>query len=88
MKSGDVKTVNADGFAKYAEETVEGIKSFYMQEAKLKNESNDVKEAPCLKETLHVLKGVRKFNEENVCKLVFFYLATDDKPFHNEMSQR
>lgn len=48
MKSGDVKTVNADGFAKYAEETVEGIKSFYMQEAKIKNESNDVKEAPCL----------------------------------------
>ena len=39
-----------------------------MQEAELMNEPKNVKEAPYLTETLQVHKGLRKLNENDVCK--------------------
>ena len=80
-KSGKVKIVNAEGFAKYAHET-KGIKSLYMPEAETGSESKYVKEARYINETLQVHKDTRKLNEDNVYQLEFFYFAIVDKSFN------
>ena len=44
MKSGKFKIEDAEGFAKCADEIIEGVKSLYMLEAEIMNQSKDVKE--------------------------------------------
>ena len=53
VRSGEVKIVNAEGFAKYADE-IKGIKSLYMPEPEIVKEPKDVTRASYTKEALQV----------------------------------
>ena len=52
-----------------------------MAEDENMDEPVDIETAPAIRGTLQVHKVIRKFNEDNVCKLEFFYLASENEPF-------
>ena len=83
VKSNKVKIDSAKDFAEYADKIVNGIKSLYMFEDEILSEQSDIEEAPpSIKGTLQVHKVVRKINQDNICNLEFFYLASETDPFH------
>ena len=53
-----------------------------MAEADVIQEPSDIVEAPKLPGTLKCHKVNRTFKEDNVCKLEFFKLASDQGPFY------
>ena len=72
---------DAESSAKYADNTINGIKSLYLPECDVFKEPDDIEDAPKIAGTLGVHKIVREFNDDNVCKLKFFKLATDEKHY-------
>ena len=73
---------------KYADNTTNGIKSLYLPECDIFEETDDIQDAPKIAGTLEAHKIVREFNDDNVCKLKFFKLATDEKPFYQQRYRR
>ena len=88
VKSGKTQITDAESFAKYADNTINGIKSLYLPECDVFEEPDDIEDAPKIAGTLEVHKIVREFNDDNVCKLKFFKLATDEKPFYQQWYRR
>ena len=84
VKSNKIKISNAHDFAKYADSIVKGITSLYMAIDEVILEPEDVEKAPAIRGTLQIHKVIRKFNEDNVCKLEFFCLASESEPFHTQ----
>ena len=84
VKSGKTQIIDAESFAKYGDNTINGIKSLYLPECDVFEEPDDIEDAPKIAGTLEVHKIVREFNDDNVCKLKFFKLATDEKSFSQQ----
>ena len=84
VKSGKTKITDAESSAKYADNTISGIKSLYLHECDALEEPDDIEDAPKIAGTLEVHKIVREFNDDNVCNVKFFKLATDEKPFYQQ----
>ena len=82
VKSKKCVIEGAKDFAQYADSIIKGINSIYMAEADVMQEPSDISEAPKIPGTLKCHKIVRTFNEDNVCKLEFFKLASDQEPFY------
>ena len=75
VKSGKTQITDAESFAKYADNTFNGIKSLYLPECDIFEEPDDIKDAPkMIAGTLEVHKIVREFNDDNVCKLSWISL--------------
>jgi len=70
VKSGKVQINDAESFAEYADNTINGIKSLYLPESHVFDEPDDIENAPRIVGTLEVHKVVREFNDDGVCKQV------------------
>ena len=84
FKSGKTQITDAESVAKYADNTINGIKSLYLPECDVFEEPDDIGDAPKIAGTLEVHYIVREFNDDNKCKLKFFKLATYEKPFYQQ----
>ena len=51
-------------------------------------EPDDIQDAAKITDTLEAHKIVPEFNDDSVCKLKFFKLATDEKPFYQQRYRR
>ena len=74
----------AKDFAEYANKIIDGISSLYLAENDIVAESQDIKTSPKIPKALKVHKVLRNYNEENVCKMEFYELAAETKPFHSQ----
>ena len=74
----DAKDISA-----YVDKAVIGITSIYMAKDDLLRETADIEEDPKISGTLevHIYIVIRKFNNECVCKLEFYELASDRETF-------
>ena len=88
VKSGKTQINDTESFGKYADNTIKSIKSLYLPERDVFKESDDIKYVPKIAGTLEVHKYVRELNNDNVCKLNFFKLTTDEKPFYQQQYRR
>ena len=84
VKSGKIQITSAESFANYAEATIDGIKSLYLPEDEVFDEPSDNEDAPKIPGTLEVHKVTRDYNEDGVCNLNFFKMASDEKPFFRQ----
>jgi len=84
----EVQINDAESFAEYADNTINGIKSLYLPESHVFDEPDDIENAPRIVGTLEVHKVGREFNDDGVCKLKFFKVATDAKPFFQQWYRR
>ena len=75
---------SAEEFSNHANKVVNGITSLYLPESDLLAEPDNIEEAPKIPETLSVHMLVRNFNEDSVCSINFFNLATDVEPFFTQ----
>ena len=73
----------AKDFAEYANKITDGISSLYLAENDIVAEPQDIKTSPKIPKALKVHKVLRNYNEENVCKMEFYELAAETKPFHS-----
>ena len=88
VKSGKIQITSAESFANYAEATIDGIKSLYLPEDEVFDEPSDIEDAPKIPGTLEVHKVTRDYNEDGVCNLNFFKMASDEKPFFRQWYRR
>ena len=88
VKSGKVKITCAESFAEYADKAVNGIRSIYLAKHEILKEPSNIENAPKIYGTLEVHMVTRVINEDGVCKLRFFKMATDDKPFYQHWYRR
>ena len=88
VKSEKTQITDAESSAKYADNTINGIKPLYLPECDVFKEPDDIGDAPKIAGTLEVHKIVREFNDDDVCKLKFFKLATDEKPLYQQWHRR
>ena len=82
VKSGKAIINDAKEFAKYAEKTIKGISSLHMLSDDVIVEQDEIKTAPKNAETLKIHKFVRSMEKEKDPSFHFYYLASDDAPFH------
>ena len=67
---------------------MKNIKSIYLSESDILPEPIDIENCPKIHGTLEVHKVEHIFNEDGVCKLRFFEMTTDEKPFYQHWYRR
>ena len=72
----------AKEFAEYADETIKGISSLNMLSDDVIVEQEEIKRAPKIPETLKIHKFVRYMEKGRDPSFHFYYLTSDDDPFH------
>ena len=82
VKSGKCVIDTPKQFAEYAAGEIKGVTCLYMPERKLVSEPEEIEQAPKIEQTLQIHKIGRSYNEFGVCYLEFFYIASDEEPFH------
>ena len=73
---------DAKKFAEYADKTIKGISSLYMSSDDIIVEQEEIKTAPKIPEILKIHKFVRTMGKGKDPSFHFYYLASDDDPFH------
>ena len=88
VKSGKVQIPSTESFASYADQVVNDIKCICLAAGDILQESNNIESWPKIHGTLEMHMGKCVFNEDDICKLKFFMMATDDKRFYQNLYQR
>ena len=88
VKSGKVQILSTESFASYADQVVNDIKSICLAAGDILEKSNNIESCPKIHGTLEVHMGKCVFNEDDLSKLKFFMMATDDKRFYQNLYQR
>ena len=73
---------DAKEFVEYADKTIKGISSLYMSSDDIIVEQEEIKTAPKIPEILKIHKFVRSMDKGKDPLFHFYYLASDDDPFH------
>ena len=73
---------NTKKFCRYANKSIERITSLYVPITDVIQESDGIKNAPKIPNTLEIHKIERVFDAAKVCLVAFYYLASDTKSFH------
>ena len=73
---------DAKEFVEYADKTIKGISSLYMSSDDIIVEQEEIKTAPKIPEILKIHKFVRAMGKGKDPSFHFYYLASDDDPFH------
>ena len=82
VKLGKAIVNDAKEFAEYANKTIKGISSLYMVSDDVVVEQEEIKTAPKIPETLKIHKFMRSMEKGKDPSFHFYYLASDDDPFH------
>ena len=82
VKSGKTIINDAKEFAEYAHKTIKRISSLYMSSDDVIVEKEEIKTAPKIPETLKIHKFVRPMEKGKNPSFHFYYLASNDDPFH------
>ena len=82
VKSGKAIINDAKEFAEYADITIKGISSLYMSSEVVIVEQEKIQTTPQIPETLKIHKFVRSMEKGKDPSFHFYYLASDDDPFH------
>ena len=82
VKSGKAIFNDAKKFAEYVDKTIKGISSLYMSSDDVIVELEEIETAPKITETLKIHKFVHSMEKENDPSFHFYYLASDNDPFH------
>ena len=82
VKSGKAIIKDAKEFAEYADKAIKGISSLYMSSDDVIVEQEEIKTAPKIPEILKIHKFVRTMGKGKDPSFHFYYLASDDDPFH------
>ena len=82
VKSGKAIINDAKEFSEYADKTVKGISSLYMSSDDVIVEQKEIKTAPKTPETLKIHRVVRSMEKGEDPSFHFYYLVSDDDPFH------
>ena len=72
MKSDKVNMKNAEHFAAYTNQILNGITSIYMGMDDVVINADDTENFPRITRTLEVHKIVLSYNEDGICRLQFF----------------
>ena len=82
VKSGKAIIKDGKEFAEYADKAIKGISSLYMSSDDVIVEQEEIKTAPKIPETLKIHTFVRSMEKGKDPSFHFYYLASDDDPFH------
>ena len=82
VKSGKAIINDANEFAQYVDKTIKGILSLYMSTDNVIVGQEEIKTAPKIPEICKIHKFVRFMEKGKDPSFHFYYLASDDDPFH------
>ena len=82
VKSEKAIINDAKEFAEYVDKKIKGMSSLYMSSEDVIVEQEEIKTSPKISETLKIHKFVRSMEKGKDPSFHFYYLASDDDPFH------